>query len=367
MVRLFWRGVAPVMVPVRVTYPADNTSNFDVFRDNLRISWMHTRLVLHMLTHLPSVLANRPPSEGASHWAALGERGALWGLQFVALSYRILGRAACTWVMAPIVAYFFATGTSQRRASRHYLGRVLGRQPGLLDGLRHSMDFAGRALDSFAAWSGAIGPDALSVDDPALMAQMAADPRGALLVVSHHGNAELSHALMDSDLRKRLTVLVHTRHAENYNRLLARHRGEAAARMIQVTEIGPETAIMLRDCIERGEWVAMAGDRVPVLSSGRTVRVPFLGSDADFSQGPWLLAGLLGCPVHLLFCRRERPGHWRLALEPFADKVALVRGQREADIAGLAARYARRLERECREAPWQWYNFFDFWAGGQAR
>jgi predicted LPLAT superfamily acyltransferase len=76
---------------------------------------------------------------------------------------------------------------------------------------------------------------------------------------------------------------------------------------------------------------------------------------------------LLGCPVHLLFCRRDSPGHWRLALEPFADKVELVRGQREAAIAEFAARYARRLERECREEPWQWYNFFDFWAGGLAR
>jgi hypothetical protein len=38
MVRLFWRGVPPIMVPVRVTYPAENHSNFDLVTDNARIT-----------------------------------------------------------------------------------------------------------------------------------------------------------------------------------------------------------------------------------------------------------------------------------------------------------------------------------------
>ena len=360
MVRLFWRGVPPVMVPVRVIYPEGNSSNFRMLADNLRISAMHTRLVLTMLFRLPSILRHRPGSGASAHWAGLGERGALWGLAFVAACYRLLGRRVCGWVMAPIVLYFFLSGTQQRDASRAYLGRVLNRQPSLAETFGHFMDFAGRALDAFAAWSGAIPAQAMEMDG--FVAQAAADPRGALLVVSHHGNAELSHALMDPKLRQRLTVLVHTRHAENYNRLLAAHRGEAAARMVQVTEIGPETAIMLRERIEAGEWIAMAGDRVPVLSRGRICPVPFLGEVAEFSQGPWLLAGLLGCPVHLLFCRRVAEGHWSLRLEPFAERIDLPRGRRQAVLAEWAGRYAARLEQECRAAPLQWYNFFDFWA-----
>jgi predicted LPLAT superfamily acyltransferase len=365
MVRLTWRGVATVVVPVHVAYPAGNTSNFRMLRDNLRISAMHTRLVLTMLARLPAILRNR--SAAPSHWAGLGERGALWGLAFVAACYRLLGRRACTWVMAPIVSYFFLTGATQRRASRGYLGRVLWRQPSLADEFRHFMDFAGRALDAFAAWSGAIPPAAMACATPEAVADAAADPRGALLVVCHHGNAELSHGLMEPSLRERLTVLVHTRHAANYNRLLETHRGTAAARMLQVTELGPDTAIVLRQRIEAGEWIAMAGDRVPVLSQGRVSRVPFLGEAADFSQGPWVLASLLGCPVHLLFCRRVADGRWNLALEPFAERIDLPRGRRDQALAECAARYAERLERECRALPFQWYNFFDFWAGGGGR
>lgn len=59
MVRLFWRGTPVVMVPVDVTYPPDNTSNFAMVRDNVRISLMHTRLVFGMLARLPRFILRR--------------------------------------------------------------------------------------------------------------------------------------------------------------------------------------------------------------------------------------------------------------------------------------------------------------------
>lgn len=368
MVRLFWQGVPPAMVPVRVIYPPDNSSNFDLWRDNARISLMHARLVLTMMWRLPAILRHRPPRlagdgpERPTHWAGLAERGAAWGLSLVALLYAVLGRRLCGWALAPIALSFYFAGGPQRRASQAYLGRVLGRRPTWRDGWRHFLDFAHAALDTFAAWAGRIPAAALRPGEPDLLACAATDRRGALLVVSHHGSAELARALMEPALRRRLTVLVHTRHAENYNRLLARFRGGEAGRMIQVTDIGPETAIALGAAIERGEWVAVAGDRVPVLSAGRVARVPFLGGMADFSHGPWLLAALLDCPVHLLFCRRRQRGQWALTLEPFAARISLPRGRRDEALSEYAAAYAARLERECRAAPWQWYNFFDFWA-----
>lgn len=364
MVRLFWRGVPPVMVPVKVVYPPGNRSNFDLWRDNLRISRMHARLFLTMIFRLPSILAHRPRplAQDASHWAALMERGEGWGVAFVATAYRLLGRRLCSAVMLPIVGYFYLTGAEQRRASLDFLRRILGREPSHWDGFRHAMDFANRAVDTFAAWMGAIRRESLTSDTPGALARMESDSRGAVVVVSHHGNIELRQALLVPALRDRLTVLVHTRQAENYNRLLSKFRRGAGSRMIQVTELDPSTAILLKERVEAGEWVAIAGDRVPVLSTGRVARVPFLGEPAEFSQGPWVIAALLGCPVYLLFCRREGGERWRLSAECFAEQIILPRGRRDEALTEYAAAYARRLERECREAPWQWYNFFDFWA-----
>ncbi len=52
MVRLYWRGIDVIEIPSKVIYPAENTSNFDVFKDNVLITRMHTRLVFGMLKRL---------------------------------------------------------------------------------------------------------------------------------------------------------------------------------------------------------------------------------------------------------------------------------------------------------------------------
>jgi len=360
MVRLFWRGTPVVGLPVRVIYPPDNSSNFDLWRDNLRISWMHTRLVCEMLLRLCKVRSPNP----STHWAELGERGVLWGLSFCALAYRLLGRRGCMAVIAPIVGWFFLAGGQQRRASRQFLGLVFNRPPTLWEGYRHFLEFAGRALDVFSGWSGGIPADAVISATPDSLKAAVDDPRGALIVVAHFGNVDIARALLDDQTRQRMTVLVHTRHARNYNRILGRFRPEAALNLLEVSDIGPDTAIALKERVERGEWVVIAGDRIPVntpgSNGGRVCDVPFLGQPALFSQGPWILAALLGCPVHLLFCLKEGDG-WQLSLEPFAERIELPRREREAALRGYVAAYARRLEDYVRRAPFQWFNFFDFW------
>jgi predicted LPLAT superfamily acyltransferase len=93
--------------------------------------------------------------------------------------------------------------------------------------------------------------------------------------------------------------------------------------------------------------------------------VPFLGYDAPFPQGPYLLAHLLECPVYLMFCL-HRKGGYSLYFEKFADRIKLPsRGKSEA-IAQWVAGYARRLESFCLTDPLQWYNFFDFWNAAPA-
>ncbi len=371
MVRLFWRGTPVVMVPVRVTYPAGNTSNFHMVRDNVRISFMHTRLVLTMLVRWPAILRNRlkPPTE-SRHWAGMAERGLYWGLCFCAGAYRLLGRTGCMAVMSPIVLYFFLTGGEQRRASLDFLERAgkasgAARRPGLLDSYRHFLAFAGRALDTFIAWVDGMPQGTLVRADSGALDLAAADRRGALFIVSHLGNVEVSRALLDEETRSRLTVLVHTRHAQHYNRVLCEFRPEAAVNTLQVMDIGPETAIALKERVDRGEWVVIAGDRTPVGGGQRVSRVPFLGAEASFSQGPYILASLLDCPVYLLFCLRE-DGVYRLYAERFAESIGLPRRNREVALNGWAVKFAARLEHYALKAPRQWFNFFDFWADRHA-
>jgi len=59
LVRLYWNKVFPLYHPVKVSYPPDGVSNFRMVRDNIRISWMFSRLFVGMLPRLPLLIALR--------------------------------------------------------------------------------------------------------------------------------------------------------------------------------------------------------------------------------------------------------------------------------------------------------------------
>jgi predicted LPLAT superfamily acyltransferase len=88
--------------------------------------------------------------------------------------------------------------------------------------------------------------------------------------------------------------------------------------------------------------------------------VEFLGEPAPFAHGPFILASLLECPVYLFFCLREGNGY-RIYCEPFAERIVLPRGERVPRLREYLQQYARRLEAYCMKAPYQWFNFYDFW------
>ena len=56
LVRASWAGIPIRYTPVEVRYPEDGASHFHYLRDNVIISWMHTRLIIGMLLRLPMLL-----------------------------------------------------------------------------------------------------------------------------------------------------------------------------------------------------------------------------------------------------------------------------------------------------------------------
>jgi len=99
-------------------------------------------------------------------------------------------------------------------------------------------------------------------------------------------------------------VLIHTKHAQRFNRLLAQLNADSQVNLMQVTELSAATAVLLSEKVARGEFVAVAGDRIPVTPKPRVAMAEFFGAPAPFPVGPYILADLLQCPVFLLFSLR---------------------------------------------------------------
>lgn len=305
-------------------------------------------------------------SDGNSqpHWAEHEERGSFLLMKFTAWSVKLLGRRVLSPILHGIVLYFFLFGGRARRSAWQYQQRLAEwsqqrhLRPTHWRVFRQFMAFADALLDKLDVWNGKLGIEQIRIIDDAGLREQLRGARGQMLVGAHLGNLEVCRALAELGEKVTMNVLVHTRHAERFNRLL----GEAGAtnlRLIQVSELDPAIMLQLSQRLDRGEWLAIAGDRVP-LQGDRHVRVDFLGHPAPFPQGPWLLAGLLKCPINLIFCLKGASGY-RVVLEPFAEAIQWRRSDRQQVIAQITQRYADRLAHYCLQAPQQWFNFYPFW------
>jgi predicted LPLAT superfamily acyltransferase len=190
------------------------------------------------------------------------------------------------------------------------------------------------------------------------------EKRGALIITAHFGNPELCRRLSyERHGGLRLLILVHTGHAERFNRMLKTMDPDMGIEMIEVGGIGPATAMRLSEHIAGGGFVVIAGDRVPLAPGGATLAASFLGKEAHFPIGPYILAAALACPVFAMFGARHDRG-FAVTVYPLSERVVLPRESHQARAAAIRPHleaYAAALAGECRKYPLQWFNFFPFW------
>lgn len=303
-------------------------------------------------------------STTAPHWAGIGETTFVAGIRLLYFIDRWFGRGLFRVCLGPVVFGHWLFNTTARRASVEYLRRVqqvygvFPRASGMGMSLRHFALFADTLLDKLLASQGHYPVDRIRIENEVMLAQMATG-QGGVIVTAHIGCLELCEALADTVPGFHLTALVHTVHAEKFNRLLARLNPNGRVRLLQVDALDAATAAQLGERVAQGEYIAIAGDRVPVRSV-RTVQAAFLGRPAPFPIGPYVLAAALGCPLFALACTHAGDGY-HIRFSRLCDRVLLPRATREAAIAAQVASFVSWLEVQLHRSPLDWFNFFPFW------
>ncbi|MCE7534399.1 glycosyltransferase family 2 protein [Aliivibrio fischeri] len=369
MVRMYWNETDIRFINTRVIYPEDGISHFDALWDNVKISWMHTKLFFGMLPRIPSLLKRKPVQE--DHWSSHAERGTILGIQFLLWIYSTFGRKVFSLLLKPVMAYYYLRGGSVKDASDDFIqqvnayARIKGIQlPEKLTTYRHLVSFGETMLDKLAAWRGDFSDKNLTVHGIEHYQTLAQREKGIVLLGSHLGNLELCRALSRRHTHLKINALVFTEHAERFNTVMKTVNPQSEVNVIQVSKIGPDTAILLQQKIDDGEWIVIVGDRTSVTKENRVIWADFLGKPAPFPQGPFMLASILKQPVYLMFGLRDdtqKDPLFDVYLEPFSEQIILPRGKREEALQEVVQNYAQRLEHFTLKAPLQWYNFFNFW------
>ncbi len=294
----------------------------------------------------------------SEHWRQRPEGGGRLGLWLIFTFARLCGRAPARVLLYPVTLYFYLRRRHERRAAKVLLARITGRS-GPRQVLAHMFRFAATLLDRvFFLLRGERGFD-IAVEGLEALETRLDQGRGLLLVGAHMGSFEVLRTLASRRPDVPLHIVLNKQQTPVMTGLLERLAPDVAARIIDGAGDPASTVLALSEVLARGHMAALLADRGRPDETMR--RVPFCGVPAPFPVGPWLLAATLKVPVVLCLGLYLGGNRYRLVFEPFADVVEIPRGVRGAALDAVLTRYAARLEHHARQAPCNWFNFYDFW------
>ena len=382
------QGVDMRWIDTYVRYEKGGVSHFKMVRDNALISLMHAKcffsLPKFMLDKIwrtcglnLSKSANfkngandaqnlKKPQENSEQnlWWKKQERGGAFFLRPSLFLVQILPEFALKLIVKIVVWFYYIFSKNEREniaAFRRNLSEFAGSQT--LKGtsvFSHFEAFGGAICDKLRVWKGKIKDSELEIIDlERIKSELIGAQKGQILLTAHLGNVEICKALGARVDGFRMVILVYDKNSREFNEVLKQiSQNDGSVRMMLVNELDVAAMLELKNIVESGEHIGIMGDRTP-LGGDKAARVKFLGKEASFNYGPYLIAGILGVKISSLWCQKI-DGKFRIELVPLVSAVKLGRDRAAAAREYLQI-YVRELENRCKQTPAQWFNFFDFW------
>jgi len=298
------------------------------------------------------------------HWKGRPEGGNFFAIWLIRTIARRGGRFVARLCLYPIVLYFVLMRGPERRASLAYLARVLPTAPNLWHVARHIHTFASTILDRVFLLSGHMEKFRFDVHGlDALHAQLDRG-RGVLVFGSHLGSFDVLRVLATQRPGLKVRVLLDKTHNAAIQQLLDALNLQLAVSIIDASQPGPAIVLAIQQAVEEGALVALLVDRVLPGEAG--VSAPLLGEEVRFPAAPWLIASVLQAPVTLAFGLYRGGNRYELVFEAFSDRIIAPRNNRAAALSDYVRSYAQRLQHHALRAPYNWFNFYDFWHNDDA-
>jgi predicted LPLAT superfamily acyltransferase len=292
-------------------------------------------------------------------WAARQERSNLTFLRFMTWVSLRFGRRAGRILLRPIAVYFVLFSPRARRASRAYLDRALGRHAGWRDGYRHVFSFASTIHDRIYLLNERFDLFDIRIHGEKLVDAALAEGRGAFLMGAHLGSFEVVRAIGRTQPDMRIAITMFEENARKINAMLAAVNPSAKQDVIGLGHV--DSMLKVREYLDSGSMIGILADRTLPQASDALKELDFLGQPAAFPLGPLHMAAILRRPVIFMTGLYLGGNRYDIHFETLADFSSVQRGERAEEVQAALARYVALLDKYCRAAPYNWFNYFDFW------
>lgn len=293
----------------------------------------------------------------AQEWTSRAERGSLPLIRLGVWIALRLGRRGARLFLYPICLYFLVSSAATSRSSRRYLARILGRRPRFADVFRHYLTFAACLLDRVFLLNGQSDQFDIRVHGEEIVREIEVRGGGCMLFGAHFGSFEAARAVGRKRANLPISLLMYEENAKKIRAALAAINPALGTEVIGLNRL--DSLIAVADRLRAGHFVGVLADRN--VDGRNLAHYPFLGAKAAFPQGPFRVAMLLQRPVVMMVGLYRGGRTYEVFFETLGEAMETRPADPDAWIDEMMRHYVARLEHYCREAPFNWFNFYDFW------
>lgn len=255
-----------------------------------------------------------------------------------------------------VAGYYFLFSWKSSRHVWHYLRTRLGfsffKSVRLL--YRNYYQFGQTIIDRIVMMSGIPNKFTFNFDGEEHLHQMAAAGKGGLLLSAHIGNWEIAGHLLKR-INTPINIVMYDGEYQKIKDYLQNVTGKRNARII-VIKNDLSHIYQINEALERNEFVCMHADRF--VAGNKSLEVNFLGANAPYPAGPFVLSSRLQVPVTFVFALKEKKLHYHFFATP--PQTYYTQPKTEA-VQNMLQHFAQAMEEKVKAYPAQWYNYYDFW------
>jgi predicted LPLAT superfamily acyltransferase len=294
------------------------------------------------------------------NWRGRSEAGSAAGLKLTVWIARTFGRTVVRIVLIPIALYFLLVRGEERRASANFLSRVTGRRATLWHVFRHFLTFAQVAADRVYFLTGATDKIPIRLHNPGKLQALATSGKGGIVLAAHLGSFEAARVAGAQHSGVAMKVVLDRAVNQRFMDILQSLNSDLAEAIIDPGQSPATLGLRVVEAIGQGQWVGFLADRF--MSTDNTVKCRFFDAPANFALGPFIVAAAFKAPIFCVFPLYVN-GVYVVYVEEVTEALDVPRAERAEALQAAANRYAGLLEKYARMAPYNWFNFYDFWAG----
>lgn len=276
--------------------------------------------------------------------------------------YRLLGKKSVKFIVFFVTLFAFLAAPKVRKYSQKYLKIVTG-NGSLIQSFRHFLNYSYSLVDKMEMFTDNFSFSDISFADEEMKNAIYNDflkGNGVCFLCSHLGNINAMQTFFNSSDKtytKKVNLFLENAQCQIFNSFINSIAIKKPITAYPVENIDVTTSIEIKDKLDNGEILFIAGDRISAHNNNENaIFTPnFLGKKMKFPVGAFRFALILKVPIYFIACTLEKDGKYKVHLKKF-EKTSFRKDKLEA----LKSEYVEFLENLTKQYPLQFYQFYDF-------